>query len=80
MKNSLLEAAAEDMKRMRTLTQELVEGGSSQGQSDRLVDRKVASLSLTEDQSYFDSYAHFGIHHEMLSVSVNENFESCRMN
>ena len=67
MKNSLLEAAAEDMKRMRALTQELVEGGNSSS-FDKPVDRKVACLSLSEDQSYFDSYAHFGIHLEMLSV------------
>lgn len=55
------------MKRMRALTQELVEGNNSH--SDKPVERKVACLSLSEDQSYFDSYAHFGIHLEMLSVS-----------
>ncbi|KAJ1521077.1 hypothetical protein ONE63_002783 [Megalurothrips usitatus] len=70
VKNSLLEAAAEDMKRMRSLTQELVEGGGSSQSTDKPVDRKVACLSLTEDQSYFDSYAHFGIHLEMLSDVV----------
>lgn len=70
VKNSLLEAAAEDMNRMRALTLELVEGGAAPTSSDKTVDRKVACLSLTEDQSYFDSYAHFGIHHEMLSDCV----------
>lgn len=69
MKNSLLEAAAEDIKRMRTLTQELVEGTNSHNTCDKPVDRKVACLTLSEDQSYFDSYAHFSIHLEMLSVS-----------
>lgn len=28
----------------------------------------VSSVSLKADEGYFDSYAHFGIHHEMLSV------------
>ncbi|XP_034243768.1 protein arginine N-methyltransferase 1 isoform X1 [Thrips palmi] len=70
VKNSLLEAAAEDMKRMRTLTQELVEGSSSNSICDKPVDRKVACLTLSEDQSYFDSYAHFSIHLEMLSDVV----------
>lgn len=29
----------------------------------------VANIPICEDQSYFASYAHFHIHHEMLSVS-----------
>ncbi|KAK3925088.1 Protein arginine N-methyltransferase 3 [Frankliniella fusca] len=71
VKNSLLEAAAEDMKRMRTVTQELVEGSIPlSSASEKQVDRKVACLTLNEDQSYFDSYAHFGIHLEMLSDTV----------
>lgn len=28
----------------------------------------VAAIPMNEDQSYFSSYSHFDIHHEMLSV------------
>lgn len=31
----------------------------------------VAAIPMNEDQSYFSSYSHFNIHHEMLSVSVH---------
>lgn len=30
----------------------------------------VATIPMNEDQSYFSSYSHFDIHHEMLSVSL----------
>jgi hypothetical protein len=28
----------------------------------------VQGIKLEDDEAYFSSYAHFGIHHEMLSV------------
>lgn len=31
----------------------------------------VATIPMNQDQSYFSSYSHFDIHHEMLSVSVH---------
>jgi hypothetical protein len=33
------------------------------------LDAVVRSIKLEDDEAYFSSYAHFGIHHEMLSVS-----------
>lgn len=36
---------------------------------DSTVERTVAKIPIYEDQSYFQSYAHFDIHYNMLSVS-----------
>ncbi|KAM7359700.1 arginine methyltransferase 3 [Cochliomyia hominivorax] len=65
-----LEQASQDMETMRKGFQRLME------KEDKKVERKnknikcVSSVSLKADEGYFDSYAHFGIHHEMLSDVV----------
>lgn len=41
----------------------------SEEKLDELSKTHVAEIPIDEDQSYFASYAHFHIHHEMLSVS-----------
>lgn len=43
----------------------------SNGDPDESSITHVAEIPMDEDQSYFASYAHFHIHHEMLSVSRN---------
>ena len=68
MKDREKEQIMEDMARMRATAQSLVEGH---------VDRSPRGLPVTEstdvsrrDESYAGGYAHFGIHHEMLSDKV----------
>jgi len=36
------------------------------------LDTVVQGIKLEDDEAYFSSYAHFGIHHEMLSVRNND--------
>jgi len=67
-----LSAAEEKIAEMKAVTQSLVTGDLSPkagGSMEAEVDRRVASLELSEDHSYFDSYAHYSIHQEMLLVS-----------
>ena len=63
----LLQQANEDMAKMRLGMQRILEKDS--GVSATSTKHCVGSSSLKADESYFSSYAHFGIHHEMLSVS-----------
>ncbi|XP_061396747.1 protein arginine N-methyltransferase 1 [Musca vetustissima] len=62
-----LEQASKDMATMRQGFQRLLEKDNST--KDPNV-RCVSSVSVKADEGYFDSYAHFGIHHEMLSDTV----------
>uniref|UniRef100_A0A182N4R1 type I protein arginine methyltransferase n=1 Tax=Anopheles dirus TaxID=7168 RepID=A0A182N4R1_9DIPT len=39
-------------------------------QIKRKLEHCVSSVSLDDDQSYFNTYSHFGIHHDMLSDEV----------
>ncbi|XP_063233375.1 uncharacterized protein LOC134537072 [Bacillus rossius redtenbacheri] len=68
-KDALLEAACQDMQQMRTAMRALIASGdAAEGAGPR--DRTVASLRASEDEGYFSTYAHFSIHHEMLSDRV----------
>lgn len=66
-----LEQAAKDMATLRQGFHRLLEKDNST--KDPKV-RCVSSVPVKADESYFDSYAHFGIHHEMLSVSNRLGF------
>ncbi|KAF2885240.1 hypothetical protein ILUMI_20932 [Ignelater luminosus] len=66
-KDNLLKNAMQDMAKMREVTKTIVESGDS---SKNLVPTDVASLPITYDSEYFNSYSHYGIHQEMLSDSV----------
>lgn len=57
----------QDMAKMREVTKTIVESGDS---SKNLVPTDVASLPITYDSEYFNSYSHYGIHQEMLSVCI----------
>lgn len=61
---------AEDMNRMRTAARAMVEGAGGTIEDDNKLKSVSESRKETEDQSYAGSYAHFGIHHEMLSDKV----------
>lgn len=61
----------EDMNKMKKITRNLVES-TNIGDSSSVQDTEkcVANVRLENDQGYFNTYAHFGIHHEMLSVFI----------
>jgi len=59
----------ESLKKMRRLAQELVVGEEREGDT-ALPAECVKAMKIKDDQAYFDTYSHFSIHHEMLSVSL----------
>jgi protein arginine N-methyltransferase 3 len=58
----------ENMEKMRCVTQKLVAGEGSEEDSS-LPPRCIKAIRLEGDEGYFNTYSHFSIHHEMLSVS-----------
>ncbi|XP_037949027.1 protein arginine N-methyltransferase 1 [Teleopsis dalmanni] len=63
--NMLLELASEDMEKMRTGVKNIFAENDISND-----DIRAKKASLKPDDSYFSGYAHFGIHHEMLSDVV----------
>lgn len=63
-----LQMAKEDMEKMRGSMKVLVDGGTGDG--DSIVVNCVSKVALEDDEGYFNSYAHFGIHYDMLSDKV----------
>lgn len=43
--------------------------GKESPENSLLMPTNVAAIPMFQDQSYFETYAHFNIHHDMLSVS-----------
>lgn len=77
MKNLMLEQALEDIEKMKKSYTFLVEkdehDANQQSDRSKYIKRDVAcvgNLSLQDDEGYFSSYAHYGIHHDMLSDGV----------
>lgn len=64
----MLQQANEDMKKMREGMKRILEKESDIKEKPTV--HCVSNSSLRADEGYFSSYAHFGIHHEMLSVSL----------
>merc|ERR1719339_872072 len=79
-KEEELRAVLADMEKMKSVAQTLFVGNddskpvSSQGAKQRRNKKEVVPVSeartVAEDHSSFESYAHFSIHHEMLSDVV----------
>ncbi|CAG9856269.1 unnamed protein product [Phyllotreta striolata] len=65
-KDMLLENYLRDMEKMRKVTRTIVESGDS---IDKKLTHNVVS-SGCDSNDYFNSYSHFGIHHEMLNDTV----------
>lgn len=65
-KTEALQRALDDMEKMKKLTRTLIDNSESGGVSEQC----VGNVRLEDDQGYFSTYSHFGIHHEMLSDSV----------
>jgi len=74
LKNSELETVIADMERMKIVAQKLVLSGPESKQESKKTKSRVVAVSdartVEEDHSYFASYAHYGIHGEMLSDKV----------
>lgn len=51
---------------MKQVTRTIVEAGDTVNNSISC----VASVPVGYDNEYFNSYSHFGIHHEMLNVGI----------
>lgn len=64
----MLQQAAIDMETLRKTIHEMI-----QRQSNDAGDKKsdVKKVSDVADNGYFETYAHYGIHHDMLSVSCD---------
>lgn len=79
-KDDLLSEAAGDIEQLRSKLRELFDHPTAgaapanrpNGDADKpLVDQTcVSSVPVDQDCGYFSSYAHYGIHHEMLSDEV----------
>jgi hypothetical protein len=59
----------ESVEKMRHLAQELVVGGEREGDVP-VPAQCMQAMKLRDDEGYFNTYSHFSIHHEMLSVSL----------
>lgn len=67
-KDVLLQNALKDIGKMREVARTIVESGDS---TKNVGSMEVGSVPLSNDSSYFNSYSHFAIHHEMLNVVFN---------
>ena len=73
MRDERMEQMVEDMNRMRVTAKALVGVGDEDNntfESKEKITTVSESRSEAEDSHYAGSYAHFGIHHEMLSDRV----------
>ena len=55
---------------MKEVTQNLV----SESSESEALNREKMKIKLVDDNGYFSSYSHFGIHLEMLSVWILNQF------
>ncbi|XP_049791541.1 protein arginine N-methyltransferase 3 isoform X2 [Schistocerca nitens] len=62
-RDACLERMAQDMQNMREVAKKIIGADDVNLQQD-----SVKSVSAEADDSYFQTYAHFDIHHQMLSV------------
>lgn len=67
-----LQMAREDINEMKSSMKTLVEGNptNNNGDQNNVLVKCVSNLPLEDDEGYFNTYAHFGIHYDMLSDKV----------
>lgn len=63
-KDSLLQQAALDIENLRKSIHEMIQRQNDTSES-KIFKNKVSD---TTDNGYFETYSHYGIHHDMLSV------------
>lgn len=64
-KDSLLQQAAADIETLRKSIHDMIQRQNN-GTESKVDAKKVSDV---QDNGYFETYAHYGIHHDMLSVS-----------
>jgi len=71
-KDAQLKSVMEDMTKMKSIAQVLMTSSDPSSSSSTSVPTNVNELKSTSarDEDYFSSYAHYSIHHEMLSDKV----------
>ncbi|XP_047987741.1 protein arginine N-methyltransferase 1 [Leguminivora glycinivorella] len=78
-----LQMAKEDISKMQASMKTIVDVGSSNsngGDGVMIVDC-VSKVPLEDDEGYFNTYAHFGIHYDMLSDKVRtESYRNAILN
>lgn len=77
-----LQMAREDINKMQDSMKTIVEGKSnSNGDEKSVIVNCVSNLPLEDDEGYFNTYAHFGIHYDMLSDKVRtESYRDAILN
>lgn len=67
-----LQMAREDITKMQSSMKTIVDGGSTAGSGEEssIIINCVSKLPLEDDEGYFNTYAHFGIHYDMLSDKI----------
>ncbi|XP_013168439.1 PREDICTED: protein arginine N-methyltransferase 1 [Papilio xuthus] len=65
-----LQMAREDMSKMQSSMKTIVEGNTNSIGNENVTVDCVSKVPLECDEGYFSSYAHFGIHYDMLSDKV----------
>ncbi|XP_023176144.2 protein arginine N-methyltransferase 1 [Drosophila hydei] len=66
----LLQQASQDMERMRNDYKDLLQKVHGDAKEHPATKNGIVRNAPTLDKEYFNSYSHFGIHHEMLSDTV----------
>lgn len=64
-----MKAMRENIEKMRHITQQLVADGGNEADAASPV-HCIKAINMEYDEGYFNTYSHFSIHHEMLSVSL----------
>ncbi|CAG9784088.1 unnamed protein product [Diatraea saccharalis] len=78
-----LQMAKEDIKKMQDSMKNIIEGGhsNSNGEESNYIVNCVSKVPLEDDEGYFNTYAHFGIHYDMLSDKVRtESYRDAILN
>ncbi|KAK3862096.1 hypothetical protein Pcinc_032007 [Petrolisthes cinctipes] len=69
-KGATCEELQEIINKQREVMQRMLQAAQANSKTDKVWARTVGDMRPEEDEGYFYSYAHFDIHHEMLSDSV----------
>ncbi|CAG9763663.1 unnamed protein product [Ceutorhynchus assimilis] len=64
-KDMLIESYQKDMEKMKQVTRSIIESGDAKTNASSVM---IDTTAVRESSDYFNSYSHFGIHHEMLNV------------
>lgn len=75
-KDDIIEQATANIETMKKSFKNLLENQEKKGEISKVSDGPnecVANVSLEDDEGYFNTYAHYGIHHDMLNVSINSS-------